>query len=82
MIQRLSSSLITHVHSSHPLRRNLLFPRRGCHQNPRVVKQFEARRADIDRARHPFDYIDGLSDLLQARDKANATPPVKENDAS
>ena len=45
-------------------------------------EQFEAWKADIDRARHPFDYIERPSDVLLARAKANASPPDKEKDAS
>ncbi len=45
-------------------------------------EQFEAWKADIDRARHPFDYIDRPSDLLQAEAKPNTSPPVREKEAS
>ena len=45
-------------------------------------EQFEAWKADIDRARHPFDYIDRPSDALQAKAKPKTSPPVKKKEAS
>ena len=48
----------------------------------KTPEEIEAWKADIDRARHPFDYIDRPSDVLQAKDKADASPPDKEKDAS
>ena len=48
----------------------------------KTPEEIEAWKADIDRARHPFDYIDRPSDVLQAKTKANASPPDKEKDAS
>ncbi len=48
----------------------------------KTPEEIEAWKADIDRARHPFDYIDRPSDVLQAKDKANVSPPDKEKDAS
>ena len=48
----------------------------------KTPEEIEAWKADIDRARHPFDYIERPSDVLQAMDKADASPPDKEKDAS
>jgi len=48
----------------------------------KTPEEIEAWKADIDRARHPFDYIERPSDVLQAKDKADASPPDKEKDAS
>ena len=48
----------------------------------KTPEEIEAWKADIDRARHPFDYIDRPSDVLQAKSKANPSPPDKEKDAS
>jgi hypothetical protein len=48
----------------------------------KTPEEIEAWKADIDRARHPFDYIERPSDALQAKDKADASPPDKEKDAS
>ena len=47
----------------------------------KTPEEIEAWKADIDRARHPFDYIERPSDVLQAKDKADASPPDKEKDA-
>ena len=48
----------------------------------KTPEEIEAWKADIDRARHPFDYIERPSDVLQAKDKAYASPTDKEKDAS
>jgi hypothetical protein len=48
----------------------------------KTPEEIEAWKADIDRARHPFDYIERPSDVLQAKDKADASPPDKEKDTS
>ena len=48
----------------------------------KTPEEIEAWKADIDRARHPFDYIERPSDVVLARAKANASPPDKEKDAS
>ena len=48
----------------------------------KTPEEIEAWKADIDRARHPFDYIDRPSDVLQAKAKLNTSPPVKEKEAS
>lgn len=48
----------------------------------KTPEEIEAWKADIDRARHPFDYIERPSDVLLARAKANPSPPDKEKDAS
>ena len=48
----------------------------------KTPEEIEAWKADIDRARHPFDYIDRPSDVLLARNKPNASLPDKEKDAS
>ena len=47
----------------------------------KTPEEIEAWKADIDRARHPLDYIERPSDVLQAKDKADASPPDKEKDA-
>ena len=48
----------------------------------KTPEEIEAWKADIDRARHPFDYIDRPSDVLLARNKPNTSLPDKEKDAS
>ena len=48
----------------------------------KTPEEIEAWKADIDRARHPFDFIDRPSDVLQAKAKPKTSPPVKKKEAS
>ena len=48
----------------------------------KTPEEIEAWKADIDRARHPFDYSYRPSDVLQAKTKPITSPPVKEKEAS
>jgi len=43
--------------------------------------EIEAWKADIDRARHPFDYIDCPSDKDKASMRSDTSPRVKEKEA-
>jgi hypothetical protein len=47
----------------------------------KTPEEIEAWKADIDRSRHPFDYIDCPSDKDKASTRSDTGPRVKEKEA-
>jgi len=48
----------------------------------KTPEEIEAWKAEIDRARHPFDYIDCPSAVNQKSANADTSPPIKQKEAS
>ncbi len=47
----------------------------------KTPEEIEAWKADIDRSRHPFDYIDRPSDKDKASTRSDTSTRVKEKEA-
>jgi hypothetical protein len=48
----------------------------------KTPEEIEAWKAEIDRARHPFDDIDFPSAVHQKSANADTSPPIKQKEAS